>query len=210
MGPIPGDVIEICGEEGCGKSEVLLNILGRSVLGINSAKLNTVGSDIHAVVISTNCKFDLIRLVAIIEGQHASPHKNDVKKQAIQNALSSINVLYCSSLKQLFFTLHSLREFLSTHSSISLIIFDEARTFYSEPSTGTRHQHSQTEWIKLLNELVNDYQLILCISKPLTRGTRDEVTYTITQTIIQCTTCVLCNILYCNCFFLFRIFQHQN
>ena len=67
-----GDVVEVTGGEGSGKSEILLNIAARCVLPRWWGDREIGGREVEVVWMSTDRKFDVIRLVAILEGTVSS------------------------------------------------------------------------------------------------------------------------------------------
>ena len=67
-GLCPGDLVEVTGGEGSGKTEILLNIVARCVLPRRWCGQEIGGREVEAVWVSTDHKLDLLRLVAILEG----------------------------------------------------------------------------------------------------------------------------------------------
>ena len=67
-GLCPGDLVEVTGGEGSGKSEILLNIAAQCVLPRKWRGREIGGKEVEVVWVSTDHKLDLLRLVAILEG----------------------------------------------------------------------------------------------------------------------------------------------
>ena len=67
-GLCPGDVVEIMGGEGSGKSEMLLNITAQCILPRWWRGKEIGGKEVEVVWVSTDYKFDVVRLAAILEG----------------------------------------------------------------------------------------------------------------------------------------------
>ena len=67
-GLCPGDLVEVTGGEGSGKSEILLDIAARCVLPRKWRGREIGGKEVEVVWVSTDHKLDLLRLVAILEG----------------------------------------------------------------------------------------------------------------------------------------------
>lgn len=65
----PGDVVELIGEEGSGKTETLLNITAQCVLPCSWHGREMGGKEVEVVWMCTDYKFDVLRLVAVLEGK---------------------------------------------------------------------------------------------------------------------------------------------
>lgn len=178
-----GDTIEIWGEEGSGKSELLLNIATQCAIPKHWKGVWLGGRGQQCVLISTDYKIDLLRLEAIVEGQlrqrtatsiGSSSRQLDSTKQLMTSTLNRIHVLYCNSSHQLTATLHYLREFVHNNPDLSVILLDNVGAFYWTDRTDT-FRHSDTpattvkhnNWIRTLQELVRDRHLVLFAARPV-------------------------------------------
>ena len=191
-----GDTIEVWGEEGSGKSELLLNIATQCAIPKHWKGVWLGGRGQQCILISTDYKVDLLRLEAIIEGQirqrtatsirSSSCQLLDDTKQLLTDTLNRIHVLYCSSSHQLTATLHYLREFTHNNPELSVILLDNVGAFYwsdradtfrhnsDTPATGAKHNN----WIRTLQELVKDRHLVLFAARPVLFTRRpDQVLY---------------------------------
>ena len=65
----PGDVTELCGAERTGKSELLLSITAHCILPKSWKDKKLPGRGVEVIYICTDYKFDLLRLVSILEGK---------------------------------------------------------------------------------------------------------------------------------------------
>ena len=138
-GLCPGDIVELCGGEGSGKSELLLNITAQCVLPRRWCAREIGGREVEVVWVSTDHKFDVLRLVAILEGKvcgqqtsggdHTTQEhmcslegttyfqdsgtreapRDPDYEDMITSCLSRVHVVYCNSSSELGMTLQSLR-----------------------------------------------------------------------------------------------------
>ncbi len=167
-----GDVIEFCGTEGTGKSEILLNIVARCVLPklYQGCKL---GKETEIVFISTDHKFDLQRLTNLLEShvsqiEHfaSTQDKNSQEyKDLVLSCLARVHVVYCSSSSELTVTLQYLKTFLHAHSRVCALVLDNVATYYWMDKD--KFEIVQNHWISSLKELIQEYHLVVFASKPL-------------------------------------------
>lgn len=173
--------MEIWGEEGSGKSELLLNTIAHCVLPKYWKGVWVGGQGVQIVVISTDYKLDLLRLEAVVEGQlscmadresvDSASQWLDSTKELLTTAFSGIHVLHCHSSHQLTVTLYSLKQLLHSHPEVSLIVLDNAGAFYwidrAEAGQYQERVSGTPRWVKVLRELVVDHQLVLCAARPV-------------------------------------------
>ena len=91
-GLCPGDLVEVTGGEGSGKTEILLNIVTQCVLPRMWCGREVGGREVEVVWVSTDHKLDLLRLVAILEGGVCRSHPNthDGRRGATDRQLCSV------------------------------------------------------------------------------------------------------------------------
>ena len=195
----PGDVVELCGSEGSGKSEILLNVTAHCVLPKSWKTGRLPGRNVEVVYISTDYKLDLLRLVAILEGKvcgdnpgHHSRSKDAVGtseyRKLIKFCLSRVHVLYCNSSTELVIVLHSLKTFLHTHPEVCALVLDNVASYYwvdrcesvRGGGGGGVSEYRQHQWVGALGELTREYHLVVFAAKPLLfepreRGQSDKV-----------------------------------
>ena len=184
--------MELCGNEGTGKTEILLNVTARCVLPKLWGDRILPGRNVEVVYISTDYKLDILRLVAILEGEvgkvcDAQNHKDTTKRLSREDAkatsdyrklielcLSRVHVLYCNSSAELVTMLHSLKTFLHTHSDVYVLILDNIASYYwadrsesGRAGTAAASQHRQQQWVSALRELMQEYHLVVFAAKPL-------------------------------------------
>uniref|UniRef100_A0A8C4NCM8 X-ray repair cross complementing 2 n=1 Tax=Eptatretus burgeri TaxID=7764 RepID=A0A8C4NCM8_EPTBU len=119
--PLCGDVVELHGPEGCGKSEMLLRLIARCILPRYAGGLES-----HAVLLDCDLRFDFLRFVALLEqmlkrqaAQHASPPLNEggvgdyampkePREEDVCTCLTRFSIASCHSSSQLLLTLSAL------------------------------------------------------------------------------------------------------
>ena len=181
----PGDVIEFSGAEGTGKSEILLNIAVQCALPKTWQGKKLGGREVEVVYISTDCKFDLFRLTAILEGHvNEAVHTSSIDptdsqvlqskleyKELISSSLARVHVAYCSSSSELTVTLQSLKTFLHNHPKVCALMLDNVAAYYwtdrGKAASMSATGGNQYQWIASLNELKQEYHLIVFSAKPL-------------------------------------------
>lgn len=86
----PGDVVEVIGEEGSGKTEILLNITAQCVLPSSWHGREIGGKEVEVVWVCTDYKFDVLRLVAILEGKVIAIGEKTIERcPSTQRAINS-------------------------------------------------------------------------------------------------------------------------
>ena len=151
---------EFFGEDGSGKTEMLLNLIVACTLPKVWKGIPMRGAEAKVVFISTDYKFSILRLVFIMEqkirkilsnANHNSessgpgePTALSVQEKSlinseqleteveslVQECLQRLQVVYCNSSQQLFVTLHYLESQFVTNPAFSLLIIDPISTFY--------------------------------------------------------------------------------
>ena len=86
-GLCPGDVVEVMGGEGSGKSELLLNITAQCVLPRRWCGREIGGKEVEVVWVSTDYKFDVLRLVAVLEGKLIPVDREDGDRAVAERLL---------------------------------------------------------------------------------------------------------------------------
>ncbi len=179
----PGVIIELCGGNGTAKSELLHNVTAHCILSQswNGAPLS--GRNVEVVYISTDYKFDVLRLVTILEGRivqacnlgqlgEASSCPAGYK-ELIQSCLSRAHILYCKSSTELLATLHSLKTFVSNHPEVCVLVLDNIASFYwtdrcesSRTGLSSGADTRQQQWVGAFKELVLEHHLVAFAAKP--------------------------------------------
>lgn len=158
-----GDVIEFCGTEGTGKSEILLNIVIRCVLPKTFDGRN-LGKETDIVYISTDHKFDIQRLTGLLENQISQCVSLDdpQHKELVLSSLARVHVVHCNTSSELTLSLQYLKSFLHHQSNVSGLVLDNVASYY-----WMDRDKSESHWITSLKQLIQDYHLSVFASKPL-------------------------------------------
>ena len=177
---------------------MLANIAAHCVLPKlwNGSKLP--GRGVEVVYICTDRKFDLLRLVTILEGKihvHVGRTEIPCEDQAGQNTvgvqyddsyrgliescLSCIHVLYCDSSAELLSALLALRAFLQRHPEVCTLCLDHVGSFYWADRSecgGARQSASvrQQRWVGALSELIHEHHLVVFAVRPLLLVARER------------------------------------
>uniref|UniRef100_A0A3Q3GJF7 RecA family profile 1 domain-containing protein n=1 Tax=Labrus bergylta TaxID=56723 RepID=A0A3Q3GJF7_9LABR len=118
-GPNHGEVVELYGAEGTGKTEMLYHLLCRCVLPVASG-----GLEVDVVFVDTDYSLDMLRLVSILDNRLNSD------EAVLRSCLSRLLVVHCSSSAQLLLTLHFLETTLSSRPGLALLLIDSISAFY--------------------------------------------------------------------------------
>jgi len=70
----PGHVIELCGLEGAGKTELLLHAIAHCILPQQLGAQALPGRGCGVYLVSTDCRFPLARLAVVVQVGKCSPH----------------------------------------------------------------------------------------------------------------------------------------
>ena len=149
-----GDVIELLGNSGTAKSELLLNITAQCILPKEWDRFLLGGRGMGVAYISIDRKFDVLRLVSILERkvlqllgrekdlvaedfvslqathiactnwQRLSSQQASVDKNLIETCLKRVYIFSCRSSQELTLTMISLKHFLHNSLHVNLIILD--------------------------------------------------------------------------------------
>ncbi|XP_041817503.1 DNA repair protein XRCC2 isoform X3 [Chelmon rostratus] len=129
-GPDHGEVVELYGAEGTGKTELLYHLLCRCVLPVA-----TGGLEVEVVFIDTDYSLDMLRLVSILDSRlnaarsTGSPSAGS-DEVVLRSCLSRLLVVHCPSSSQLLLTLHFLETSLSSRPGLALLLIDSISAFY--------------------------------------------------------------------------------
>ena len=133
----PGDSVELYGDEGCGKTELLLHFCVTCILPRTWSSIAISGKETKVIFIDTSYKFPLWRLIQLIEHrvrQEVKAVKNFVSTSEMNDIVASclqrLFVLQCSSSLNLIKSLSFLEKFLNENPEISALMLDNISEFY--------------------------------------------------------------------------------
>uniref|UniRef100_A0A3Q0S3G4 RecA family profile 1 domain-containing protein n=1 Tax=Amphilophus citrinellus TaxID=61819 RepID=A0A3Q0S3G4_AMPCI len=158
-GPDHGEVVELFGLEGTGKTELLYHLLCRCVLPEAAG-----GLEVDVVFVDTDYSLDMLRLVSILDTLSSSPSLFGPAEVALRSCLSRLLVVQCSSSSQLLLTLHFLETTLSSRPTLALLLIDSISAFYwldrCEGGTSfTKQEEKLGRCAELLGRLLRDYRI---------------------------------------------------
>uniref|UniRef100_A0A1A8IY37 X-ray repair complementing defective repair in Chinese hamster cells 2 n=1 Tax=Nothobranchius kuhntae TaxID=321403 RepID=A0A1A8IY37_NOTKU len=154
-GPDHGEVVEVYGAEGTGKTELLYHLLCRCVL-----PKETGGLEVDVVFVDTDYSLDMSRLVSILDSKLSSGLSTcstsaGSDEAVLRSCLSRLLVVHCSSSSQLLLTLHFLETTLSSRPSVALLLIDSISAFYwSDSSEGGASLSKREEKLSKCSELL--------------------------------------------------------
>lgn len=160
-GPDHGEVVEVYGPEGTGKTELLYHLLCRCVLPETAG-----GLEVDVVFVDTDFSLDMFRLVSILDRRLSAGVSAGSEEAALRSCLSRLLVVNCSSSSQLLLTLHYLETTLSSRPSVALLLIDSISAFYwLDRSEGGASVSKQEEKLsrcsELLARLLRDYRITI-------------------------------------------------
>ncbi|CAJ1081584.1 DNA repair protein XRCC2 [Xyrichtys novacula] len=163
-GPNHGEVVELYGPEGTGKTELLYHLLCRCVLPVASG-----GLEVDVVFVDTDYSLDMLRLVSILDNRLSAARSAGSPSAAadeavLRSCLSRLLVVHCSSSSQLLLTLHFLETTLTSRPGLALLLIDSINAFYwldrSEGGASfARQEEKLSKCAELLGRLLRDYKI---------------------------------------------------
>ena len=133
----PGDSVELYGEEGCGKTELLIHFCASCILPKTWFSIDICGKETKVIFIDTSYKFPLWRLIQVMEQRIRQKTKavkdfvstHDMEKM-IKSCLQRLYIVQCSSSLNLMKTLSFLEKHLVEDPDISIMMIDSISEFY--------------------------------------------------------------------------------
>ncbi|CAL9697802.1 unnamed protein product [Knipowitschia caucasica] len=159
-GPDSGEVVEISGPEGTGKTALLYHLLIGCLLPLSAG-----GLEVSVAFVDTDHSLDMIRLVSLLDQRlHTAVPPADLEESLLRSCLSRLFVLHCSSSSQLLLTLHFLETTITTRPGLSLLLIDSISAFYwldrAEGGTSySKREERLNKCSELLGRLLRDYKI---------------------------------------------------
>ena len=173
----PGDSVELYGEEGCGKTELLVHFCANCILPKSLSSINISGKETKVIFIDTSYKFPLWRLIQIIEHRIRRETKaartvistNEMDK-IVKSCLQRLFIVQCLSSLNLMKTLSFLERLLNENPDISVMMIDNISEFYWVDRTigdGSRYQQeaNQRGIISKLKKYQESHSLVIVLVK---------------------------------------------
>ncbi|XP_033971328.1 DNA repair protein XRCC2 isoform X1 [Trematomus bernacchii] len=162
-GPENGEVVELYGSEGTGKTELLYHLLSRCLLPLSAG-----GLEVDVVFMDTDYSLDMLRLVSILDSRlnaaRSSSSSSGSDEELLGSCLSRLLVVHCSSSSQLLLTLHFLETTLTSRPRVALLLIDSISAFYwpdrCEGGTSvTKQEEKLSKCAELLGRLLRDFRI---------------------------------------------------
>ncbi|CAF96327.1 unnamed protein product, partial [Tetraodon nigroviridis] len=158
-GPDHGDVVELHGPAGTGKTELLYHLLCRCVMPAAAG-----GLEVEVMFVDTDYSLDMLRLVSILDRRLTGSPGSPSTEASLRSCLSRLLVVHCSSSSQLLLTLHLLETSLSSRPGLALLLIDSISAFYwldrSEGGASIAKQEEKlSKCSHLLARLLRDYRI---------------------------------------------------
>jgi len=156
----PGNVVEFSGQEGSGKSEMLLHLIANCILPKSWKDLKLNGKSVSIVYVDTDYHFQLLRLVTIMEhrilnrikdnqtaeflennrsntmenisGNYSDhyPEKYSDYEDFIKSCLGRLFIVHSNSSIQFLATILSLENLLAAKPEVGVFMIDSLSAFY--------------------------------------------------------------------------------
>jgi DNA-repair protein XRCC2 len=162
-----GDVVELFGDEGTAKTEMLLNILTSCI------------QTQCVIFIDTDCHFPMLRLVQIIEYHLFSSDSQDIsadnREKRIKDCLSRLYYFRCHSSIELVATLESLHAMLARKPEICCLMIDSISAFYWQDKlilgeTPNSQEYHQRKVVDAIKDLIASYSLAVFATRGMFVG----------------------------------------
>ena len=170
-------VIECYGDEGCGKTEVLLHFVVNTILPDRWEHLNIGGQNAVAIFIDLDYKFPMIRLISLLEQRLIACSESTEKcesssNQFVKSCLERFYKVNCHSTLQFVITLYSLNKFINNRPDTSLILIDNILSFhwidkYEHANKKGSQDIYQMEVVEALRKLISNFGLNVILSRPV-------------------------------------------
>lgn len=183
-GPKPGDVIEINGDSGTGKTIHLMEMIAQTIIPCDYG-----GKGAAVIIIDTNSNFHVPLLMPKIIEKHIIHYRTslcqstdtEVLAEALQNvpdivfdAMRNIMIFKCYTSSEYELTLLNVTNYLTTNTTVSLLAVDSIATFYwsdmSEREQPIRMDTYHRKKVQELRNLVDEFKLVAVYTRPAEFG----------------------------------------
>ena len=178
-GPQHKNIMELYGEEGTGKTQMLIHFTARCILPEKWKGLSIGGLGISVIFIDTDYHLSMIRMATLLEAcvmahiqedqDREAPTSEDVES-LVKRCLQQLFIVRCKSSSQLFITLDYLENLLSNKPDIGAIMIDSISAFYwiDKCAGGDSIQAQELNMKRIatiLKRLVDTYNLVVFATK---------------------------------------------
>ncbi|XP_047367330.1 DNA repair protein XRCC2 [Vespa velutina] len=171
------DIIEITGDVSSGKSLLLANILAKCILPYRYDDIHVKGLAASAILINTDCHFQISKLVKIMTTIVTDVYKSiDIKKvnnetinKIVNDVLDNLIIINCYGNDQFLLTLHTLESILFCNEKIVILAIDSISAYYWQTRENNDIKSLDTyviNLIKLIRATTSQYNVITIYTRP--------------------------------------------
>lgn len=188
-GPNPGDIIEISGESGTGKTQHVMELIAQTIIPVELG-----GKGASVIVIDTNSNFHVPLLLAKIIEKHLIHHRSSAcpstdtedlqvatrtVAETVLEAMKKITFFKCYSGTEYQLALLSCTNFLTRNVSVSLMVVDSIVTFYWSDFSDEKPIRMDTyvkQRVQELRQITNQFKLVAVYTRPAEFGSNSTLT----------------------------------
>lgn len=185
-GPMPGEIVEICGDTGSGKTIHTMEFIAQAVIPVEYG-----GKGAGVIVIDTNSNFHVPNLLAKILEKHIVHSRSLTCKSTdtedLRDATSNVEDVVLDAMKKIVFfkcysgvefdlTLVYCSSYLTTHSDIGLMVIDSIANFYWSDLEDQQLVRMETYFQRYLQELrkiTDESKIVMMYTRPAKFGNSD-------------------------------------
>lgn len=173
------DVIELYGDDGSGKTQILLHLIANCILPQKWKGAYLAGREVSVIFVDTDYHFSLLRLVEILEEritacflQQGLPLTSVAVREAfIKSCLARLIIARCNSTEELLDTMQSFDKLLCNRTDICAMMIDSISAFYyQDKSEGGKtyygQEKHQKKLVELLRRYIDRYYLVVVATLP--------------------------------------------
>ena len=192
-GPSEKDIVEFYGDEGTGKTQMLLHIISQCILPAKWKGFDVGGLGVGVVLVDTDYHFSMIRLVSMMEhtlqraisvvtknskhskdGEAKEPFKPPSEEDIelfIKQCLGKLEIVKCNSSTQLIITLYSLESLFGNRLDLCLLLIDSISAFYwidrnNGGDSYSAQEMNQRKVAEAITQLRDLYKIVTIVTKP--------------------------------------------
>lgn len=171
------DVIEIYGDVGCGKTNILLHLTANCILPSAWEGVFLGGRGVKLIFVDNDYHFSLLRLVEILEERvrESFMQQNCTipsgMESFIKSCLSRLIVAKCKSTDEFLTTVETLDEILRQDADICVMMIDSVSAFFfldrNIAGSGYKaHECYQRKLVQLVRRYIDQYNLVVLATVP--------------------------------------------
>ncbi|XP_031617402.1 DNA repair protein XRCC2-like [Contarinia nasturtii] len=181
--PKPGEIFEISGDSGSGKTTNLMELIARTVIPLEFG-----GKGASVIVIDTNSNFHVSLLLPVIIEKHVIYNRTSscqsTDTEVLVDATSNVSAIVLDAMKKIvFFKCYSSTEYeltllycsnyLLTNTNVSLIVVDSIATFYWSDFSEQQLIRMDTylrRRVQELRKLTDEFKVVIAYTRPMEFG----------------------------------------